>query len=57
MLANLLGLQGVTTLVLEREQAIYNLPRAVHFDDEIMRLVQTVDLTMKCFLSSTSRRE
>lgn len=44
MLANLLGLQGITTLVLEREAAIYNLPRAVHFDDEIMRLFQTVDL-------------
>ncbi len=44
MLANLLGLQGVTTLVLEREAAIYNLPRAVHFDDEVMRLFQTVDL-------------
>jgi 3-(3-hydroxy-phenyl)propionate hydroxylase len=44
MLANLLGLQGVTTLVLEREAAIYNLPRAVHFDDEVMRLFQTVGL-------------
>jgi 3-(3-hydroxy-phenyl)propionate hydroxylase len=44
MLANLLGLQGIATLVLEREPAIYNLPRAVAFDDEIMRLFQTVDL-------------
>ena len=44
MLANLLGLQGISTLVLEREAAIYNLPRAVHFDDEIMRLLQTVGL-------------
>ena len=44
MLANLLGLQGISTLVLEREAAIYNLPRAVHFDDEVMRLLQTVDL-------------
>ena len=44
MLANLLGMQGIATLVLEREAAIYNLPRAVHFDDEIMRLFQTVDL-------------
>ena len=43
-LANLLGLQGVSTLVLEREAAIYNLPRAVHFDDECMRLLQTVGL-------------
>ena len=44
MLANLLGLQGVSTLVLEREAAIYHLPRAVHFDDEVMRLLQTVGL-------------
>jgi len=44
MLANLLGLQGISTLVLEREAAILNLPRAVHFDDEVMRLLQTVDL-------------
>jgi 3-(3-hydroxy-phenyl)propionate hydroxylase len=44
LLANLLGLQGVQTLVLEREAAIYALPRAVAFDDEIMRLLQTVGL-------------
>jgi 3-(3-hydroxy-phenyl)propionate hydroxylase len=44
MLANLLGLQGVSTLVIEREATIYNLPRAVHFDDEVMRLLQTIDL-------------
>jgi 3-(3-hydroxy-phenyl)propionate hydroxylase len=44
MLANLLGLQGISTLVLEREAAIHNLPRAVHFDDDVMRLLQTVDL-------------
>lgn len=45
MLANLLGMQGVSTLVLEREATIYNLPRAVHFDDEVMRLFQTVQLS------------
>ena len=44
MLANLLGLQGISTLVLEREAAILNLPRAVHFDDEVMRQLQTIDL-------------
>jgi 3-(3-hydroxy-phenyl)propionate hydroxylase len=44
MLANLLGLQGISTLVLEREAAIFTLPRAVHFDDEVMRQLQTVDL-------------
>ena len=44
MLANLLGMQGIRTLVLEREAQIYDLPRAVHFDDEVMRLFQTVGL-------------
>ncbi len=44
MLANLLGLQGIDTVVLEREAAIFDLPRAVHFDDEVMRLLQTVGL-------------
>ena len=33
LLANLLGLQGIATVVLEREAAAYSLPRAVHFDD------------------------
>ena len=41
-LAHLLGLQGVRTLVLEREAATYHLPRAVHFDDEVMRVFQTI---------------
>ena len=44
LLANLLGLQGIATVVLEREAAAYSLPRAVHFDDEVMRLLQTVGL-------------
>ena len=41
-LANLLGICGVKTLVLERESAIHDLPRAVHFDDEVMRVFQTI---------------
>jgi 3-(3-hydroxy-phenyl)propionate hydroxylase len=43
-LANLLGLCGVRTLVLEREAKAYHLPRAVHFDDECMRVFQTIGL-------------
>lgn len=41
-LANLLGRAGVSTLVLDREGPAYHLPRAVHFDDEVMRVLQTV---------------
>lgn len=43
-LANLLGLSGVSTLVLDREGPAYHLPRAVHFDDEVMRVLQTVGI-------------
>jgi choline dehydrogenase-like flavoprotein len=43
-LANLLGLCGVRTLVLEREARTYHLPRAVHFDDECMRVFQSIVL-------------
>jgi 3-(3-hydroxy-phenyl)propionate hydroxylase len=41
-LANLLGMQGARVLVLEREGEAYPLPRAVHFDDECMRVFQTI---------------
>ena len=43
-LANILGQAGVPTLVLEKEAAAYHLPRAVHFDDEVMRLFQSIGL-------------
>jgi 3-(3-hydroxy-phenyl)propionate hydroxylase len=36
----LLAHQGVDTLAIERDTAVYPLPRAVHFDHEIMRLFQ-----------------
>ncbi|MBX2823807.1 MAG: bifunctional 3-(3-hydroxy-phenyl)propionate/3-hydroxycinnamic acid hydroxylase [Gammaproteobacteria bacterium] len=43
-LAHLLALCQVKTLVLERERDVYPLPRAVHFDDESMRVFQTVGI-------------
>jgi 3-(3-hydroxy-phenyl)propionate hydroxylase len=43
-LANLLGLSGLKTVVLEREASAYQLPRAVALDGEGMRLVQTMGL-------------
>ena len=39
-----MALQGLNVLVLEREAKIYHLPRAVHFDDEVMRVFQTVGI-------------
>lgn len=41
-LANLLGQCGIETLIIDREAAAYHLPRAVHFDDEVMRVFQTI---------------
>ena len=43
-LANILGARGLDVLVLEREAAAYHLPRAVHFDDEVMRVFQGIGL-------------
>ena len=43
-LANLLGQDGVSTIVVERQAAPYDLPRAVHFDAEVMRVFQTIGL-------------
>lgn len=44
ILANLLGQYSVSTIVIERQAAPYDLPRAVHFDAEAMRVFQTIGL-------------
>ena len=55
MLGNLLAAQGVSVLVVDREVEMYPLPRAVHFDDEVMRVFQTVgiadDLLKKVYVN------
>lgn len=43
-LAHLLGQCGLKVLVLEREAAAYHLPRAVHFDAEVMRVFQWIGI-------------
>lgn len=43
-LAHLLGACGLKVLVLEREGAAYHLPRAVHFDAEVMRVFQWIGI-------------
>ncbi len=43
--ANLLGEAGIRTAVFERDAGVYQLPRAVHFDAEIMRTFQRLRLT------------
>ena len=44
LLANLLGRYGLHVLVLERDAEIHLLPRAVHFDGEVMRVFQAAGL-------------
>ena len=53
VLANLLGLCGLSVLVLERAAEIYPLPRAVHFDDEAMRVFQTIGIADAVFEKTT----
>ena len=43
-LAALLGDLGVRTLVVEKEPAVYPMPRAAHFDHEAMRLFQQLGI-------------
>lgn len=43
-LANLLGAHGWTVLVFERDAQVYPLPRAIHFDGEVMRVFETAGL-------------
>ena len=50
-LANLLAMNNLSILVLEKEASIYNLPRAVHFDDEVMRAVSYTHLTLPTICS------
>jgi 3-(3-hydroxy-phenyl)propionate hydroxylase len=47
LLANLLGQAGLQVSVYERDTEIYALPRAVHFDGEVMRIFQSVGLAQK----------
>ena len=44
VLANLLSKYDLSIQVLEKESQIYNLPRAVHFDDEIMRIFKSIGI-------------
>ena len=45
ILANLLGREGLSVAVFEREAGVYHSPRAGHIDGEVMRIFQSVGLT------------
>jgi len=42
--ANLLGQRGAKVLVVERQPDVIDIPRAVHFDGEVMRIFQSLGL-------------
>jgi 3-(3-hydroxy-phenyl)propionate hydroxylase len=44
VLANFLGQAGLAVAVLEREPSVLDLPRAAHFDGEVMRIFQALGL-------------
>ncbi|WP_109808978.1 bifunctional 3-(3-hydroxy-phenyl)propionate/3-hydroxycinnamic acid hydroxylase [Sphingosinithalassobacter portus] len=44
VLACLLGQQGLNVIALERSHEVYPLPRAAHFDHEIMRVFQSIGI-------------
>ena len=44
MLANLLGMAGVDVVVLERNQGLVGLPRAIAYDAETLRLFAQIGL-------------
>ena len=50
--ALLLAKQGISVLLLEKERAIFPLPRAAHVDHEIMRIFQSIDVADEVASSS-----
>jgi 3-(3-hydroxy-phenyl)propionate hydroxylase len=45
--ANLFGASGLKVLVVEPSRQIFDIPRAVHFDGEVMRIFQQLGLCDK----------
>lgn len=54
ILAHLLARQGLTVLVLDRESGACTLPRAVHFDGEVMRALQWIGVAEKILPLTTT---
>ena len=56
VLANLLGLAKLRVLILDRFLEPYDLPRAVHLDDEIMRIFQVIGVANEMAYTASSRQ-
>jgi len=57
VLANMLGKRGWSVVGIERDEDIYYAPRAVHFDDEVMRIFQSIGLSQAISKTSEPFRE
>ncbi|MBN3766021.1 bifunctional 3-(3-hydroxy-phenyl)propionate/3-hydroxycinnamic acid hydroxylase [Burkholderia sp. Ac-20365] len=53
MIANMLGLQGVRVLIVEKLEQIIDYPRAIGLDDEALRVFQSVGLTKELLPHTT----
>jgi 3-(3-hydroxy-phenyl)propionate hydroxylase len=53
LLGALLARSGVKILVIDKDTAVYPLPRAAHFDHEVMRLFQQVGIAQALAPSRT----
>ena len=51
-LANLLGQAGLSVMVFERDAEVYALPRAIHFDGEVMRVFHSMGLAQEVGVAS-----
>lgn len=56
-LANLLGREGLSVAVFEREAAVHHLPRAIHFDGETLRIFRMAGVgeAVSCASRPTSK--
>jgi len=57
VLANILGQYGWSVIGIDREEDIYYAPKAVHFDDEIMRIFQSIGLADEISKTSEAFKE
>ncbi|HVB27099.1 MAG TPA: bifunctional 3-(3-hydroxy-phenyl)propionate/3-hydroxycinnamic acid hydroxylase [Mycobacteriales bacterium] len=54
--ANLLGAAGIGCIVLDRHDGVYALPRAVHIDDEVLRIFAAMGLADEVLTGTTPGR-
>ena len=54
--ANLLGRDGFETIVIEKEAEVFDKPRVITFDQEVMRIIQSAGLALEILPCTTRYR-